>query len=343
VLTTVKRFEDCGRVSYGSAVTLRRSEDGHAGVAGVVSCGSVWVCSVCSAKVAMRRQTELADGLRNWWAADSRNGVEMLTLTMRHKSGDRLEDLWDALSHAWGRVTSGRKWVKEKAEFGVGGYVRVVELTYGPSGWHVHIHALLFVTRPLSDGDRTRWRSQLVERWVSGLEDSGHQAVDDVQDMRRAGRGQTVLADYFTKSVDNGDAVSAEITLGQNKRTRGTEHRTPFGILDDLILYGDAADAALWWEFERVSRGRRQMTWGRGTRDLLGIGLEQTDEAIAEEEVGTAEDDLIAIPSDEWFRLSYSGSAVADVLDALETSARAALGVLRAYGVSAELVDRSSS
>jgi hypothetical protein len=337
VLTTIKRFEDCGRVAYGSAVSLRRDDEGHVGVAGVVSCGSVWVCSVCSAKVAMRRQAELAEGLRNWWAGSPENNVEMLTLTMRHKSGDRLEDLWDALSHAWGRVTSGRQWVEEKRVYDVAGYVRVVELTHGASGWHVHIHALFFVSE-LSSGDRKAWRSRMVTRWVSGLEDSGHQAVDDIQDLRPVGRGQDVLADYFTKSVDNGDAVASELTLGQNKRARGIGGRTPFGILDDLIRYSDPDDAALWWEYERVSRGRRQMTWGRGTRDLLGIGVEETDEAIADEELGTAEDDLIAIPSDEWFRLSHSGGAVADVLDALELSVDAALGVLRDYGVSAERV-----
>jgi hypothetical protein len=340
VLTTVKRFEDCGRVGYGSAVSLRRNSEGQVGVAGVVSCGSVWVCSVCSAKVAMRRQAELAEGLRNWWAASESNNVEMLTLTMRHKSGDRLEDLWDALSHAWGRVTSGRQWVEEKSVYGSKGYVRVVELTHGASGWHVHIHALLFVDDPLSAGDRRVWRQRAVARWVSGLEDSGHQAVDDIQDMRPVGRGQDVLADYFTKSVDNGDAVAAELTLGQNKRARGVGGRTPFGILDDLIRYGDADDAALWWEYERVSRGRRQMTWGRGTRDLLGIGAEQTDEAIAEEELGTVDDDLLSIPADEWFRLSASGAAVADVLDALETSLDACLDVLRSYGVVAERVVR---
>jgi hypothetical protein len=336
VLTTVKRFEDCGRVAYGSAVTLRRNEEGHVGVAGVVSCGSVWVCSVCSAKVAMRRQAELAEGLRNWWSSSSTNNVEMLTLTMRHNSGDRLEDLWDSLSHAWGRVTSGRQWVEERSVYGVAGYVRVVELTHGASGWHVHIHALLFLDDDLSQGDRRAWRSRMVTRWVSGLEDSGHQAVDDVQDLRPVGRGQDVLADYFTKSVDNGDAVSAELTLGQNKRARGFGGRTPFGILDDVIRYGDADDAALWWEYETVSRGRRQMTWGRGTRDLLGIGAEQTDESIAEEELGTVEDDMIAVPSDQWFRLSASGSAVADVLDALELSVDQALDVLRSYGVDAE-------
>jgi hypothetical protein len=312
----MKRLEDCGRVAYGSHVTLRRAAEGVAGVAGVHTCGSVWVCSVCSAKIAGQRQDELRRGLNNWWGAGGH--VLMMTLTMRHEAGDPLSGLWDQLGRAWASVTSGRQWLKNRAQYGIQGYMRVVEQTHGSNGWHVHIHALLFLTEDVSPLELQTLEQQMVARWIGKLERMGASATPAGQRLERVGEGDDVLADYFTKAVDNGDAIALELNWGQSKRARKEGSRAPFGILDDFIATGDAEDLELWQEFAFASKGRRQMTWGAGTRDLLQLGAEMTDEEIADEEIGTEEDDMLAIPADEWFRLSRDGGVIAAVLHELE-------------------------
>ncbi|GAA4881457.1 hypothetical protein [Actinomycetospora straminea] len=55
---------------------------------GLTTCGSVWVCPVCAAKIATRRADDLATVMR---AVDEAGGSAfMLTLTMRHDRRDRL-------------------------------------------------------------------------------------------------------------------------------------------------------------------------------------------------------------------------------------------------------------
>lgn len=60
----------------------------HAAYGGVATCGSVWSCPQCAAKVATRRADELSDVIR---VVDGLGGSTfMVTLTMRHTSRDRL-------------------------------------------------------------------------------------------------------------------------------------------------------------------------------------------------------------------------------------------------------------
>ena len=59
-----------------------------------------------------------------------------------------------------------------------------------------------------------------------------------------------------------------------------------FGRGVDGVIDGDPHETRLWHEFERASRGRRQMTWSKGLRDLLGLNDERTDESVAEDEIG---------------------------------------------------------
>lgn len=88
--------------------TLRLSAKRGAGYAGLSTCGSVWACPCCPAKIASRRAEELADVM----AAVHRSGgcAYLVTYTMRHHQGRRLTTLWDAVSAAWGAVTSGKAW-----------------------------------------------------------------------------------------------------------------------------------------------------------------------------------------------------------------------------------------
>ena len=75
-----------------AGVTLGVIENGDgtrsAAYGGLKTCGSVWCCPVCAAKIATRRADDLATVMR---AVDERGGSAfLLTLTMRHDRGDHL-------------------------------------------------------------------------------------------------------------------------------------------------------------------------------------------------------------------------------------------------------------
>lgn len=185
--SSLKAVRCCGRVLHndsvgdpddGQAVIVKRREvDGRpvASYHGLMTCGSVWACPRCSAVIAHTRAEEIASAVRECHRQGGR--VYLMTLTMRHTSSDSLSELWDGLSSGWRAAFGARSWTGQKARtvercgrlseiaeiigdaerFGVAGLTRVVEATYGSArdgghGWHLHIHALVFVTGSLSTG-----------------------------------------------------------------------------------------------------------------------------------------------------------------------------------------------
>jgi hypothetical protein len=57
-----ERQRNCGVAPVGSQVEIR-IKDGSAYYSGLETCGNVWLCPVCSAKIHHRRASELRDAL----------------------------------------------------------------------------------------------------------------------------------------------------------------------------------------------------------------------------------------------------------------------------------------
>lgn len=318
------RVRDCGRVGVlpGGSVMVRASGAGvdrRGGFAGVSTCGSTWACPVCSWKIAAGRAEELAAAIEAHERAGGR--VVMVTLTMRHDAGQSLLELWQALSTAWGKVTSGRVWLRDKEDHGVTGWVRVVEATHGQAGWHLHVHSLLFLDgraahdQGLGCSMFARWRDALVRQGMRApLAGKGGL---DVRAVRAGDAG--ALGDYFAKAVYDGEAsgrAAREVTMGGSKSGR-RGNRTPFQLLADVVAYGEARDLALWHEWELASRGKRQLTWSKGLRDQLLAGIEeQTDEQLADESLPDGEDVLL-LPRASWDIVTRH-NLTAQLLDAVE-------------------------
>src|SRR4051794_13610169 len=66
--TDLQRVAYCRRVvsDRSDAVGVHVSPDGHAGLSGVQTCGSVWACPVCSEKINAGRQRDLEAAIRAW-------------------------------------------------------------------------------------------------------------------------------------------------------------------------------------------------------------------------------------------------------------------------------------
>lgn len=294
--TGLERVRKCGRCSRGPRVGLRVTDTtGAAGWSGLTTCGSVWACPVCSAKIGARRAREVSQICTN--AAASGLYLSMVTLTMRHHKGQKLADLWDSLGYAWHRVVSGKNWRKAKEAAELEGIVRSVEVTHGASGWHVHIHALLLTHKPL---DSAGLPSVMYERWASGLAAKGLESVKDSGgfDFSACAPGdEATMARYVAKMGQSPQALALETTLGAWKKARG-KNRTPWQILADIPRFGDMDDLELWWEYEQASHGRRALTFSRGLREKFGLEAERTDEEIAAEDLGNK--DFLTIDATDW-------------------------------------------
>ena len=321
---------------------MRKNDEGRAGFAGLTTCGSVWACPCCSSKIISRRQEDLAAAVSRWTASGGR--VVMLTLTMRHKRQDRLDPLWAALGSAWRSVTSGAVWQAEKAAHGVAGWLRVVETTEGANGWHVHVHALLFVRDEVSDSAVAAWKKSVFGRWSRALGRAGLRPASlAAQDMHLVVDADAAVGEYLAKGLDFGNVVAMEFTQSAGKKSRAAAGgRTPWDILDSVIATGDADDLDRWLEWEATSKGKRQLTWSQGLRELIGLGVEESDDELAAEELGSKDDNVILIPLDQW-KATWKNPVIAAIaLGLLETSGvDATIAFLRSCGVSAQRVNDS--
>ena len=88
----------------------KSKEHGTASYGGLQTCGSVWTCPVCAAKIAERRRVELLDAMELHKAQGG--AVFLLTLTTPHQRGDVLAELLDQQGKALQSFLRDRK-VKE--------------------------------------------------------------------------------------------------------------------------------------------------------------------------------------------------------------------------------------
>lgn len=215
----------------------------------------------------------------------------------------------DAVTKGWAGVTSGRRWKRERADYGIRGFVRVWETKYGANGWHTHAHFLLFVDESAAelthtlDGaaiDAPTIFAGIFSRWASAVVRAGFAAPLPVaQDFHEVvDVDASALGDYLSKQAAPGapkpaDRMAWEMSAHGSKGQRYYQSGYETRWLLDWASEGDDTAQLLWMEYELAMQGRRTIAWARGLRDELGLTAERTDEEIAAEDLGTQDDVLI--------------------------------------------------
>ena len=305
--TAASRVAKCGRVRIAPDVAVKMF-DGRAHYSGVLSCGSVWLCAVCAAKVATRRTMEVHEVLTAHLA--NGGGAEFLTLTLPHDMGDALAATRRLAADAWKRVQQGRGWMALKEAVGITGTIRTLEVTHGRNGWHPHAHALVLTARPLSDVEREHLLTHAFAAWGAAVVKGGQRPPLPQHTTISAVRDASDVAQYVTKI-----GAALEVTQGAAKTGRRAGQRTPFAILADFLAHGDADDLALWREWEAGIKGAKQLTWSRGLKQRYNV-TDVTDEALAAEEVGGVV--VASLSAEEWRVVCRTSSGPCAVLEAAE-------------------------
>jgi hypothetical protein len=284
--------------------------------AGVETCGRVWLCPVCSAKIRLRRGEDVAEGAGRWLSGGG--GVYFLTATLPHEHGDALEASLGVLTKAWRFLTCGEAYQTEKDRLGYVGNIKSVEITHGRNGWHPHAHCVMFTVQPLETDQLGWWYPRLDARWARALTRNGWSEGQAPYRLRLDMVNRDSVADlaaYVTKLQD-GRGLGNEIARADLKNAKGSS-RTPFQVLADFGTWGEAADLSLWHEYENSTAGKSAIRWSRGLRGLLlPDSVEQTDEEIAAENVGG--EDVCAILPRTWYAICDTPGAEVLVLRAIE-------------------------
>lgn len=151
-----------------SGVVFARTSEGAAIALGLLKCGRIWLCPVCSAKIRHGRAQEITTAVTAWLAQGGT--AYLVTFTARHAAAHRLADLMDAIQGtrsdeeagikrrpgAYQRLITGAAWAGDKrrksnqdgirGRIGYIGMIRATEVTLGEgNGWHPHIHAIVLV------------------------------------------------------------------------------------------------------------------------------------------------------------------------------------------------------
>lgn len=281
-ISSIPRVCRCGlELQWNAAfVQLVRDARGYARFSGLETCRRVWLCPVCAQRIAWKRGRELEEQIRLW--LETGGTVLFQTLTFPHDYSDPLKESAKAAAKAFTAVLSGRRWQDEKSRYGIEGTVRTLEITLGPSGWHPHLHALIFLRRPRGVRARRAIQRNCFERFSKVIERAGYRAPDlrncPIEIVHSAEVGQ-----YVTKF----SGVARELTGWHMKKARG-ESRTPMQLLRDVVANNTPEDRRRWNEWETGTHRRRQLTYSRGLRKRLTREEEIDPDIQAELEIERA-------------------------------------------------------
>lgn len=291
-VSALPRPAKCGLPIGGSSVAVKRGSDGTAHLSGIETCGSIWSCPVCAAKIRFTRAEEIARGLATH--IERGGGALLVTLTLPHDADDKLARTVQLVSDGFANVNAGRGYADDRAAFGILGHIRAFEVTHGANGWHPHLHVVVALERRATADGAAALEARWQARWDRWLVRMGWRPSKDGIGVRvdQIRRDEAAIGAYMAK-LQEGEkldrSVGNEMARADLKSARGGS-RVPFEILADFGSDALADDLDLWQEYQLATKGRSAIRWSKGLRLLLlGTEDEETDEEIAAAEVAGVE------------------------------------------------------
>lgn len=270
-MTYVHQVRNClrAKITKKKGVTLFYNvEREQANFGNLQRCYSVWNCPICSMTITEGRRTELKKGLANW--IDMGGHAYLVTFTNSHHRGDCLDGLLQGQKKAFKKFWEKTKVVKMLKRLGYQGRIVATEVTWGEqNGWHPHYHMIFFFDHQI---DANGLQSYLALEWQDACTKAGLKAPDLIHGVDV--RNGTYAAKYVSKW-----GLEEEVTKGHLKKGLNGS-LTPFDLLRGCSTNNHYK--ALFKEFADVFKGKQQLVWSKGLKDLLGI-KQVTDEQLIEE------------------------------------------------------------
>lgn len=274
----------------------KTANNGKAFYTGLMSCGSVWNCPVCAAKVAERRRGELHQGME----AARRLGyrIHFVTLTNPHGIGDDLSKMKELQQKALRRLSGGKNSIKSillRNGIEQHGYIRTYEITHGKkNGFHPHFHILLFTDPNVTHQEiqalyAPAWQKACVAVGLPRPSDSHGCTVQD----------GTKAAAYASKWGLEDEMTKANTKVTKKKGT------TPWGLLS-AILDSDNPDyppdyaKRVFMAYSKCMTGARQLYWSNGLRQKFALAPEMTDQQLAEKITDETSVHLADVSMEQW-------------------------------------------
>lgn len=304
---------------------------------GLTTCGSVWSCVVCCAKIRACRTSDM-EHLAVWHESNGGHLI-MLTLTLAHESPDALDPLVHGLTSAF-RVLQQSQWWQDLRSLFTVGQVRALEVTHGfadftsNNGWHPHLHVLLLVSPGCVAG---------VTRYLDGFDTRRTLAPDKKTGAARFGKVRHVaglyerwsaavvsaLGEHHRPSAARGCHYTVIATGDARYLTKISQEVTRADLKGGIRQVWSLIDTerwALWAEYCAAMKGMRAVQWSHGLRAMCGLSaVEPTDDEIAQDLALDLDNGVVVayIERRVWNRLEWQGGIPA-LLAGYERRCRAA-------------------
>ena len=272
------RTAKCLRIrAYQRDVEVWKSKEHNtASYGGLQTCGSVWTCPVCSSKIAERRRVEIQGAIATHRAQGG--DVLLLTLTTPHARGDDLAALVAQQAQALQAFFRQRAVKSILSEMGELGRVRAFEVTHGRkgtnNGWHPHYHFLQFTKAGADAAQLMDWKTRLYLEWSKACQRAG-------LGMPSFKHGIDLRDGSFASQYVSKWGLEDEMTKGHTKKGKAGGE-TPFDLLRSYLAdSGDKQAAALFADFAKAFKGKRQLSWSNGLKARFNL-VEITDEELVE-------------------------------------------------------------
>lgn len=269
--TYVHQVRNClrARISKKKGVTLFYNvEREQANFGNLQRCYSVWNCPICSMTITEGRRSELKQGLANW--IDAGGHAYLATFTNSHHRGDNLDQLLTGQKKAFVKFWEKTKVKEMLKRLGYKGRIVATEVTWGEqNGWHPHYHMILFFDHEIN---HQGLQTFLALQWQEACIKAGLKAPDLIHGVDV--RNGTYAAQYVSKW-----GLEEEVTKGHLKKGLNGS-LTPFDLLRGCSTNNHYK--TLFKQFADVFKGKQQLVWSKGLKELLGI-KQVTDEELIEE------------------------------------------------------------
>jgi hypothetical protein len=262
---------------------------------GLQTCGSVWHCPVCAAKISEKRVSEVQHAID--YCKEQGGFVSFITRTVPHSQNDNLKGILERFRQAEKLYKGSRYYRSTLASFGSFGQIKVFEITVGVNGWHLHVHEIMLHHESSIDDFYQCLESNLYSLWSSAAVDAGFELPSRAHGLQvQNGDFAASYIAKFGKEPKNNWSSSRELTKQHIKRSKSgfspfdlmryqRDSPQPF-ILQLITEYGEAMHRA------------RQLIWSRGLKKLVCL-VEFTDAEIAAQMDETAA--LLGLISlDQW-------------------------------------------
>ena len=268
-------------------------------------CGSVWVCPDCSYKISQERKKELAEAMKG--CRDKGLHVAMLTLTVPHYLGDDLKTLLKKMSKAKHSLWTNRNSREYLADqFPMVGHITATEVKYSDNnGFHPHFHILCFLDKQYAAEDLQTIESELYELWADKCVKSGLGRPNRRNgiDLKMGSNNEDMLADYISKWGMAEEMTQAHLKVGK----KNMSSLTMWEVLELAQMEASTKDkySYIFKTYAESFKGRRQLFWSKGLKELLKIEVKDDEEIANAEEENTEIYDAMFLSPQDWWTICY--------------------------------------